>query len=237
MSPGDKHPRVESAPPSTPTNLPKLLSLAVHEFRSPLSVVAGYIRMLLRDRAGPLPDPQRRLLEEAEKSCARLSGLLAEVSELSHLEAGTAPFNRSAVDVLRLLKESSAELPPMPDREVRIDVTGEPAHVHGDAVRLKAAFTSILLALRRELVTSDCVAVTVGTSPGNVIISICEAARLDRLQHASPEDFATFDEWRGGSGLSLPTARRVIEAHGGRILGLRHDGKAVATISIPRVAS
>ena len=72
---------------------PKVLSLAVHEFRTPTTVVAGYIRMLLKERAGPLPDAQRRLLEEAEKSCGRLSALLAEMSDLSGLEAGTATFN------------------------------------------------------------------------------------------------------------------------------------------------
>ena len=45
---------------------PRLLSLSVHEFRTPITVVAGYIRMLLKDRAGALTDQQRRLLEEAE---------------------------------------------------------------------------------------------------------------------------------------------------------------------------
>ena len=39
----------------------RLLSLSVHEFRTPITVVAGYIRMLLKDRAGPLNDQQRRL--------------------------------------------------------------------------------------------------------------------------------------------------------------------------------
>jgi signal transduction histidine kinase len=74
---------------------PKLLSLSVHEFRTPMTVVAGYIRMLLKDRAGPVTDQQRRLLEEAEKSCARLSALLAEMSDLGALESGTATVNRS----------------------------------------------------------------------------------------------------------------------------------------------
>ena len=68
---------------------PRLLSLTVHEFRTPMTVVAGYLRMLLKDRAGPITEQQRRLLEEAEKSCARLSALLAEVSDLANLEAGT----------------------------------------------------------------------------------------------------------------------------------------------------
>src|SRR5512145_288012 len=95
---------------------PRLLSLSVHEFRTPITVVAGYIRMLLKDRAGVLNDQQRRLLEEAEKSCGRLSGLLAEMSDLSNLEAGTGTFNRNTVDLPSLLQEAVAELPEVPDR-------------------------------------------------------------------------------------------------------------------------
>src|SRR5688572_33503504 len=103
-----------SVPPIDP-RWPKILSLSVHEFRTPLTVVAGYIRMLLKDRAGPLNDQQRKLLEEAEKSCGRLSTLLAEMSELSNLEAGTGSFNRSNVDLAALLTDTIAGLPEAPD--------------------------------------------------------------------------------------------------------------------------
>src|SRR5688572_5134537 len=91
---------------------PKLLSLAVHEFRTPITVVAGYIRMLLKDRAGPITDQQRRLLEEAEKSCGRLSALVAEMSDLSGLEGGTAALNRASLDLDDLLQQAVAALPP-----------------------------------------------------------------------------------------------------------------------------
>src|SRR5688572_11895471 len=134
----------------------RLLSLAVHEFRTPVTVVAGYIRMLLKDRAGPLSDQQRRLLEEAEKSTGRLSGLITEMSDLAGLEAGTAPFNRSSLSVGPLVQDVIAGLPPLPDREVTItfkdDAPG--ASVHGDPVRLKIALAAVFTALRRELVTS-----------------------------------------------------------------------------------
>jgi signal transduction histidine kinase len=238
MTQGAGEARHDAAPVEKPT-LPKLLSLTVHEFRSPLTVVAGYIRMLLKDRAGPLSDQQRHLLEEAEKSCGRMSTLLSEVSELAHLEAGTAPFNRSAVDVLRVLRELVGELPPLPDREVTIEVDGVAADVNADAVRLKAALGSILLALRRELVSTDRIAVRVHRSTDgadNVVrITVAEASHLDGLLVLDPSALSPFDEWRGGNGLSLANARRVIEAHGGRIFGSRDGVKTFAAILLPAV--
>src|SRR5687767_14665666 len=146
-----------SSPGPPDPRWPKLLSLATHEFRTPMTVVSGYIRMLLKERAGPVPEQQRRLLEEAEKSCARLSALLTEVSELSALEAGKASFNRADVDLRSLLNEAIQGLPALPDREVRVELaTGEgPAPLQGDASRLRSALSAVISALRRELVISD----------------------------------------------------------------------------------
>ena len=58
------------------------MSLAVHELRTPVTVVTGYLRMVLRDQAGPLTEKQRKMLEEADKSCVRIGALVSEMSEL-----------------------------------------------------------------------------------------------------------------------------------------------------------
>ena len=107
-----------------------------------MTVVAGYIRMLLKDRAGPLSDQQRRLLEEAEKSCGRLTALLTEVSDLSNLEAGTAPFNRAPTDLRALLLEAQSRRCRscrIGRRHRRTD-RARPGSVEADPVRLRAAF-------------------------------------------------------------------------------------------------
>src|SRR4029078_315216 len=100
---------VQSAVMSDP-RWPQGLSLTVHEFRTPMTVVSGYIRMLLKERAGAITDQQRRLLEEAEKSCGRLSALVSEVSELSNLEAGTLTFNKHRTDVRAALRQAVEQL-------------------------------------------------------------------------------------------------------------------------------
>lgn len=221
---------------------PTILSLSVHEFRTPLTVVAGYIRMLLKDRAGPLSDQQRRLLNEAEKSCARLTVLLTEVSDLSNLEGGTAPFNRQTTDLHKALRDGVEQLPPLPDREVRIDLQldGDSAPLEGDPVRLTQAFSSIIKSLRRELISDAPLIVrqrrTTASGPGYEI-HIGDQDTLAALDAEEPGTRELFDEWRGGSGLILPVARRIIEAHGGHIWGAPDGRKAGARIEFSSVLS
>jgi signal transduction histidine kinase len=221
---------------------PRLLSLSVHEFRTPITVVAGYIRMLLKDRAGPLSDQQRRLLEEAEKSCTRLSGLVAEMSDLANLEAGTGALNRKTVDLRELLNETVDSLPDVPDRDVRVELStnGPEALIAADPARLKTAFTSLLTALRRELVTSD--KLFVQQQPrqedGRTVswIAFGDSSQIQRLADADPATLETFNEWRGGCGLSLAIARRVIGAHDGRMWSAGEDEKSAAVVMLPHEA-
>jgi signal transduction histidine kinase len=219
---------------------PRLLALSVHEFRTPMTVVAGYIRMLLNNRAGALKDEQRRLLEEAERSCVRLSALLAEMSDLSNLEAGTATFNRSATDLSALIAGTIAALPAVPDREITVSFArghGEGATVTGDPVRLRAAFTAVLNALRRELVTSTELFVRQRAGDYNgqpaTWIAFGDAGHIEALTAAGEDALATFDEWRGGCGLGLAVARRVLNAHGGAIWSPADGAKAGAVVVLP----
>ena len=214
----------------------KILSLTVHEFRTPMTVVAGYIRMLLKDRAGPLSDQQRKLLEEAEKSCARLTAIVAEVSELSNLEAGTAPFNKHAADLHKVLRDAVDQLPALPDREVQVDLQldGEPAPIDADPVRLTQAFSSVLKSLRREVISDAPLVVLQRRTAHGYEIQIGDEETLAALEAEGDGARELFDEWRGGSGLILPVARRIIEAHDGRIWGPPGGRKAGARIILSR---
>ena len=175
--------------------------------------------MLLRDRANPPSDMHRRLLEEAEKSCSRLSALLGELSDLSQLESGTAAYNRSDLALKTVLAEAVAALPDLTDRSLAIDLSiDENIRVHGDAVRLRTAFVSLLHAIRREIVLSDRLLVRVEMAPTpethSIRITLAEPSRIEEIERLDAGALGSFDEWRGGNGLALPNARRIIEAHG-----------------------
>jgi signal transduction histidine kinase len=217
----------------------RLLSLGVHEFRTPVTVIAGYLRMLMSGRTGPLTDGQRKMLAEMEKSTNRLSGLIAEMSELSVLEAGGAIFNRGVVDLGALVESEIASLPPLIDREVRVTLRNDAAGagVHGDPVKLRSSVSSLIVAHRRELVTSDelCVWIERVTENGGPMlrVTIGGADRISELRQVPLDQLTAFEEFRGGVGFTLPIARRVIAAHDGQLWSPPESPRAGAVVLFP----
>ena len=76
-----------------------------------------------------------------------------------------------------------------------------------------------------HLATDNCLAYDV--------LEIGDDSSIAALESQPPSDATTFDEWRGGVGLSLINARRILSAHGGTIAGPAEGGKSAARIVLP----
>ncbi len=209
-------------PSQTSTEYARLLSLAVHELRTPLSVVSGYLRML-RDSTATGGDPgarQRKMVDDAEKACRRLASLIEELSDLGRLDAGTAAVAVESFDVFALVRDVAATLPAVSDDEARLDVRGPDSggRLRGDKARLRAAFACIMRAVRREhespaTVVADARLATLDGSPVALIVVALEG----EIEWARDAPRAPLNETRGGLGLGLPVARRVVSRFGGSL--------------------
>src|SRR6476660_638426 len=77
--------RDDASAPSIVDTYSHLLSLAAHEFRTPASVVGGYLRMLQKDTESPLSERQQKMVDEAVNPCTGIGGIVAELSENAKL--------------------------------------------------------------------------------------------------------------------------------------------------------
>jgi signal transduction histidine kinase len=211
------------------------MSLAVHELRTPVTVVAGYLRMLLREQAGPLSEKQKKMLEEADRSCSRLGALVAEMSEFGKLESGEVALACQDFDLASLAAELASGLHDGEDRGVRLEARAPEAvgmkeidmneiRVAGDRTRIAAAVKALMQSAVRERVEPGILFVRCsvagpvdGKAPRWAVVAIGDDAAMPDLERAALEPPDVFDEWRGGLGLALPVARRVIEKHGGAV--------------------
>lgn len=197
--------------------------------------------MLQRDTEAPLNDRHRKMVAEAEKSCARLVALIGELNEIAKLEDPHAPLPEEAFDLFAVVREVAGEMREAEDRGVRLKTRGAAsgAPLKGDLVRMHGAFGALLRGALREqpdnaTLVADC-RLTRSRSRTTAVIVIAKDDEIEGALAASP---SLFDEKRGGLGLALPIARRVIERHGGRIWSppsekVGYGSKSSVVISIP----
>ena len=176
--------------------------------------------MLQKDTESPLTDRQHKMVDEAAKACARLVALVAELSEIGKLDNGTAPAKTERFDLFADLAELARNVHEGEDREVHFQLSGlvGGATIDGDRPRLNAAFGAFFRAILREqpgagTVVADRRLVKSDQDTTAVVV----VARADDVQRAYDAVEQPFDEFRGGIGLSLPIARRVVEGAGGRV--------------------
>jgi K+-sensing histidine kinase KdpD len=191
--------------------------------------------MLAKESDG-MTDRQRHMTSQAERSCDRLAALVADVSDLARLEDGTAVFNSGRLDLFALVEEVWQELRGGSLADLTLGGEAGPAVILGDSGRLRAALIALAKAeshrAGRLAFTRRCAEID-GRRVAQIALGA--AGVVEELPLLPAASLVAFDECRGGSGLALPVARRVIETAGGAIWSTLHGGDHGTLLQLPVV--
>ena len=111
------------------TSFARLVSLAVHDLRTPLATVSGFAKTLTRME--DLADPLARYLGMIEAASEQLAELLEEVGIAARIEGGRYEPPRSEADTLELARAAAERLG---DDAIRVDGDGAIVSVDREAV-------------------------------------------------------------------------------------------------------
>jgi two-component system sensor kinase FixL len=201
----------------------ELAAVLAHEVKNPLAAVSGAVQVL----ADKLPaEEDREIIDEVLR---RLDGLGAMMSDL--LLFARPPKPRLAPIQLTDLIESLVAFMRLDQswQGLTVHVSGEAPLVMADGELLKVALQNVLVNAVQAMEGHGRLTVTLGQSPGHVHIDVTDTGP-GISEAAGARLFTPFYTTKArGTGLGLPTVRRIAEAHGG-VVEVRATGPSGTTI-------
>jgi two-component system sensor histidine kinase/response regulator len=216
------------------------VTLVSHQLRSPLASVKQYFGVIREGFAGEVNSKQKEMIERASNYIDDLLQLINDWLDISRIEAGSVIKKFKPIALAPILYQTSELLQPLADARkvtLKLDLSNNPSLVEGDVESLKEAFKNLIsngINYNRE---GGTVTVSTKEEVDGLVVEICDTGIgivKDDL-HFIFDDFFRVKrkETRGirGSGLGLPIAKKIIEAHDGCIKVVSEIGKG-STFSI-----
>jgi two-component system phosphate regulon sensor histidine kinase PhoR len=193
---------------------------ASHELRSPLTVISGYLDTLADDPsvdaawAGPIRDMRAQ--------AQRMNAIIADLLELSRLEAADGEAPREPIEVPRLLERLYRDALARAERPQQVLLELETTHgLFGSSHEIESAFTNLLVNALKYTLTDGKVRIRWWADEEGAYFSVIDTGIGIPPEHIPrlTERFYRVDAGRsrghGGSGLGLAIVKHALQRHDG----------------------
>ena len=204
-----------------------------HEVNTPLAVISTYAQMLAKQVAD---DSQKSLiLDKIAKQTFRASEIvnsLLNFSRTSTTSFGNVSLNRVIQETLSLLEHQLQKS----GIQLKTELDGELAPVHGNAGKLQQVFLNLFLNARDAMSGGGTLEVRTWNEGAGVRVEVADTGHgiAPENIHRIYDPFFTTKAARKGTGLGLSVTYGIIQEHGGSIeVSNRRSGGAMFRLELP----
>ena len=214
-----------------------------HELRTPLTVIRGEAEVTLRGRNKPIAE-YKTALERIVTLTNQLNKLVSDLLFLARSESNTWEIGRQPTELLNILREIHREAQVLGMRNgttTDLDAPTELLIVDGDPHRLQQLFMTLIDNAVNYSNQGGTVSIRVVKSDNDVSVMIADdgvGIPAEDLPHVFERFYRVKRRHRSvappGSGLGLPIAKWITEAHGGMIsIASVVDRGTTVTVQLP----
>ncbi len=157
----------------------EFLSVVSHELRTPVAIVEADLSTVLLPGYADLPEKAKKLLHSAAQNITYLSGLLQDISDLSHAERHMLDVELQTVDIQKLAKELADDFSTRAQKaklEFKLDIDPNTPSIVSSTQRITEIIVNFLTnAIKYSSGVGKTVTLHVGPSnqlPGGVVVEV-----------------------------------------------------------------
>jgi signal transduction histidine kinase len=207
--------------------LAELAGSFIHEIKNHLSTLGLNLQLLAEDFQDPQSQRERRALNRVQRLQTECQHLV-DVSNDFLRFARAQEVNRVPTELGKLIEEMVDFFGPTAraaNIEIKCYLPADLPPVQLDRDLFKQALLNLMLNAEQAMPTGGELTIQASRAPEGVSLSL-----IDTGMGINPDVLAKvwqpfFSTRQGGTGLGLPTTRKIIEAHGGRIDVQSESGK------------
>jgi two-component system sensor histidine kinase/response regulator len=220
------------------------ITLVSHQLRSPLVSVKQYFGVIREGFAGDVTDKQKEIIQKAGGYIDSLLQLINDWLDMSRVEAGRIRDKSEPVSLAAVLSEATEVLKPQAEAKkvvLELNSSDNLPKLNGDPKCLKEAFLNLLsnaIIYNRE---GGTVTITAREQGDDLVVEVSDTGigiSRENLPFIFDEFFRVKSKETqhiGGTGLGLPIARKIIEAHNGCVKVVSEPGRGTTfSILLPK---
>ena len=200
-----------------------LTHMIVHDLRSPLTTVTGYVDALEQMASDKLNPDEAKCVAEAKRGAVDMRDMITTLLDLSRLEAGGMPMRLQDHNLAEIAREAAKRFTPvLRGRTLRCDVPHEPVSISCDGDVVRRILENLISNALKFTKSTGTIRVRVQDNATAATISVSDDGEgIPRDQHERVfEKFGQTDsggKHRHSTGIGLAFCRLAVEAHHGGI--------------------